>query len=130
MRVFLTWLLAFGMIVSPALAETDGAGDGKNTPSNTTNTTTAAEKDKTGDSTAPVAKTDASKATPSTLESEVQQLRDLIEAQTKLLQEQSEQLKEQQQRMQVLESEVNSSSSASRDGFVATTDSVDPDSHT
>jgi TolA-binding protein len=130
MRVLLTWLLAFGMIVSPALAGTDGAGDGKNTPSNTTNTSTAAEKDKTGDSTAPAAKTTAPKAAASSLESEVQQLRDLIEAQTKLLQAQSEQLKEQQQRMQVLESEVNSSSSSSRDGFVATTDSVDPDSHT
>jgi TolA-binding protein len=129
MRVFLAWLLAFGMIVSPALAGTDGAGDAKNTPSNTTNTTTAAEKDKTADSTAPVAKTDAPKAAPSSLESEVQQLRDLIEVQTKLLQDQSQQLKEQQQRMQVLESEVNSSSTA-RDGFVATTDSADPDSHT
>jgi hypothetical protein len=130
MRVFLTWLLAFGMIVSPALAGT-GTGDAKNTPSNTTNstnTTTAAEKDKSGDSTAPVAKTDAPKPAPSSLESEVQQLRDLIEAQTKLLQAQSEQLKEQQQRMQVLETEVNSSSA--RDGFVATTDSADPDSHT
>jgi hypothetical protein len=129
MRAFLTWLLAFGMIVSPALAGTDGAGDGKNAPSNTTNTTTAAEKDKTGDSTAPVAKTDASKAAPSSLESEVQQLRDLIEAQTKLLQAQSEQLKEQQHRMQILESEVNSSSSTS-DSFVAPSDSADPDSHT
>jgi hypothetical protein len=129
MRVFLTWLLAFGMIVSPALAGTDGAGDGKNTPSNATNTTTAAEKDKTGDSTAPVAKTEASKAAPSSLESEVQQLRDLIEAQTKLLQAQSEQLKEQQHRMQILESEVSSSSSTS-DSFVAPSGGADPDSHT
>jgi TolA-binding protein len=128
MRFFLTWLLAFGMVVSPALAGTDGAGDAKNTPSNTTNTTTAAEKDKTGDSTAPASKTEAAKPAASSVESELQQLRDLIEAQTKLLQSQSEQLKEQQQRMQVLESEVNSSSA--HDGFVATTDSADPDSHT
>jgi hypothetical protein len=128
MRFFLSWLLAFGMIVSPALAGTDGAGDAKNTPSNTTNTTTAADKDKTGDSTAPASKTEVAKPAASSVESELQQLRDLIEAQTKLLQSQSEQLKEQQQRMQVLESEVNSSSA--RDGFVATTDSADPDSHT
>ena len=41
MRIFVTWLLAFGMIVSPAMAGTDGAGDAKNTTaSNTTNTTT------------------------------------------------------------------------------------------
>jgi hypothetical protein len=116
------------MVVSPALAGTDGTGDAKNTPSNTTNTTTAADKDKTGDSTAPASKTEVAKPAASSVESELQQLRDLIEAQTKLLQSQSEQLKEQQQRMQVLESEVNSSSA--RDGFVATTDSVDPDSHT
>src|ERR1700735_4025683 len=130
MRVFLTWLLALGMVVSPAMAGTDGAGDTKNTAaSNTNNTTTTPGTAKTGDATATAAKTDATKAAPSSLESELQQLRDLIEAQSKLLQAQSEQLKEQQQRMQVLESEVNSSSSA-RDGFVATTDSVDPDSHT
>jgi hypothetical protein len=128
MRFFLTWLLAFGMIVSPALAGTDGAGDAKDKPSNTTNTTTAADKDKTGDSTAPASKTEAAKPAASSVESELQQLRDLIEAQTKLLQSQSEQLKEQQQRMQVLESEVNSSSA--RGGFVATSDSADPDSHT
>lgn len=129
MRFFLTWLLAIGMIVSPALAGTDGAGDAKNsTASNTTNTTTAAEKDKTGDTTATASKTEAAKPAASSVESEIQQLRDLIEAQTKLLQAQSEQLREQQQRMQVLESEVNSSSA--RDGFVATTDSADPDSHT
>src|SRR5271155_120 len=131
MRIFVTWLLAFGMIVSPTMAGTDGAGDAKNTTAstttNTTNTTTAAEKGKTGDSAATASKTEAAKPAASSVESELQQLRDLIEAQTKLLQSQSEQLKEQQQRMQVLESEVNSSSA--RDGFVATTDSVDPDSH-
>jgi hypothetical protein len=129
MRIFVTWLLAFGMIVSPAMAGTDGAGDTKNTTaSNTTNTTTAADKDKAGDSAAPAAKTDAAKPVPASLESELQQLRDLIEAQSKLLQAQSEQLKEQQQRMQVLESEVSSSSA--REGFVATTNSTDPDGHT
>jgi hypothetical protein len=129
MRVFLTWLLALGMVVSPAMAGTDGAGDTKNTTaSNTNNSTTTPDVTKTGDAKATAAKTDPAKAAPSSLESELQQLRDLIEAQSKLLQAQSEQLKEQQQRMQVLESEVNSSSA--RDGFVATTDSVDPDSHT
>jgi hypothetical protein len=129
MRVFLTWLLAFGMIVSPALAGTDGAGDAKNTAASTTTTTTTnAEKDKPGESTASASKTDAPKAAPSSLEIELQQLRDLIEAQSKLLQSQSEQLKEQQQRMQVLESEINSGSA--RDSFSATANSVDPDSHT
>ncbi len=31
MRVFVTWLLALGMIVSPAMAGTDKPGDGKDT---------------------------------------------------------------------------------------------------
>jgi hypothetical protein len=129
MRIFVTWLLAFGMIVSPAMAGTDGTGDAKNaTASNTTNSTTTADKEKAGDTTTPAAKTDAGKPAPASLESELQQLRDLIEAQSKLLQAQSEQLKEQQQRMQVLESEVSSSSV--REGFVATTNSTDPDGHT
>ncbi len=63
MRIFVTWLLAFGMIVSPAMAGTDGAGDAKNTTaSNTTNTTTAADKDKAGDTTAPASKHRCGKA--------------------------------------------------------------------
>src|ERR1700734_3702494 len=111
MRVFLTWLLALGLVVSPAMAGTDGAGDAKNTTaSNTNTTTTTPDATKTGEAKATAAKTEPAKAAPSSLESELQQLRDLIEAQSKLLQSQSEQLKEQQQRMQVLESEINSSS--------------------
>src|SRR6202162_2361899 len=128
MRVFITWLLALGLIVTPAIAGTDGAGDGKDTTASKTNDATAA-KDKPADAAASTSKTNAPAATPASLETEIQQLRDLIEAQTKLLQAQSEQLKEQQHRMQLLESEVSSSSS-NPEAFAASVNVPAPDSHT
>jgi hypothetical protein len=136
MRVFVTWLLALGMIVSPAMAGTDKPGDGKDTTtSKATDTSATTVKDKTADATANAAnssKTNAAPATPSSLENEIQQLRELIESQSKLLQAQSEQLKEQQHRMQLLESEVSSSSSSnnSSDAYAASANGYSPDSHT
>jgi len=136
MRMFLTWLLALGLVVTPALAGTDGAGDEKNTTaSNTINPTAAADKDKLGGATASASTVVSATPTPSSLEGEFQQLRDLLTAQSKMLQAQSEQLqaqseqlKEQQQRMEVLESEVNSG--GSRDSFSVAESGYAPDSHT
>ncbi len=132
MRVFVTWLVALGMIVSPAMAGTDKPGDDKDTTPKNGAASATAEKDKTADATATTAKPNAAAATPSSLETEIQQLRDLIESQTKLLQAQSEQLKEQQHRMQLLESEVSSSSSSSNspDAYAASANGYAPDSHT
>src|SRR6202162_5742184 len=128
MRVFVTWLLALGMIVSPAMAGTDRPGDDKDTTPKNGAASAAADKDKTADATANTAKPNAA-ATPSSLETEIQQLRDLIETQSKLLQAQSEQLKEQQHRMQLLKSEVSSSSS-NPEAFAASVNGSAPDSHT
>src|SRR3984957_15736208 len=128
MRVFVTWLVALGMIVSPAMAGT-GPGDDKDTTSKNGAASATADKDKTADATANTAKPNAAAATPSSLETEIQQLRDLIETQSKLLQAQSEQLKEQQHRMQLLESEVTSSSS-NLEAFAASVNGSAPDSHT
>src|SRR5580704_9522278 len=125
MRLFVTWLLALGMMVSPAMAGTDRPGDDKD-PKNGA-ASTSADKDKTADATANTAKPNAA-ATPSSLETEIQQLRDLIENQSKLLQAQSEQLKEQQHRMQVLESQISSSSNP--EAFAASVSGSAPDSHT
>jgi len=113
------------MIVSPAMAGTDRPGDDKD-PKNGA-ASTSADKDKTADATANTAKPNAA-ATPSSLETEIQQLRDLIENQSKLLQAQSEQLKEQQHRMQVLESQISSSSNP--EAFAASVSGSAPDSHT
>src|ERR1700683_357421 len=137
MRVFVTWLVALGMIVSPAMAGTDKPGDGKDTTTSKaadTSATTAKDNPAT-DATANTAnssKTNATAAAPSSLENEIQQLRELIESQSKLLQAQSEQLKEQQHRMQLLESEVSSSSSSSNssDAYAASGNGYAPDSHT
>jgi hypothetical protein len=136
MRVFVTWLLALGLIVSPTMAGTDKPGDGKDTTtSKAADTSATTAKDKTADATANTAnssKTNATPAAPSSLENEIQQLRELIESQSKLLQAQSEQLKEQQHKMQLLESEVSSSSSSnsSSDAYAASSNGYAPDSHT
>jgi hypothetical protein len=136
MRVFVAWLLALGLIVSPTMAGTDEPGDGKDTTtSKAADTAATTAKDKTADATANSAnssKTNTTPAAPSSLENEIQQLRELIESQSKLLQAQSEQLKEQQHRMQLLESEVSSSSSSnsSSDTYAASANGYAPDSHT
>ena len=52
MRVFVTWLVALGMIVSPAMAGTDRPGDDKDTTPKNGAASATAEKDKTADATA------------------------------------------------------------------------------
>jgi hypothetical protein len=104
MRVLATCIVALGLAVSPALAGTTAPGTNDSAASNTSPTTGAQP------ATAPpaVAKTDpAAKPEPSSSEvaAELQQLRDLLEAQSK-------QLQEQQQKMQLLEEQLNASSAA------------------
>src|ERR1700719_3759583 len=94
MRAILSWIVVLGLVAAPAQAGTGGGGD---------------EKDKPADGTAAASKKDtAAKPAPSNLENELQQLRDLLEAQAKQLQAQNEQLKLQQQQMQSLEAELKS----------------------
>lgn len=94
MRAILSWIVVLSLAAAPALAGTGGAGD---------------EKDKPADGTAVASKKDtAAKPAPSNLENELQQLRDLLEAQAKQLQAQNDQLKLQQQQMQSLEAELKS----------------------
>jgi hypothetical protein len=108
MRVLAAWIVALGLAVSPALAGTGGAGDGKDT--------TAA---KTSDNTPPAGAAEslsaakpAAPASPS-LENQLQQLRDLLEAQSRQLQMQNEQLKEQQRKMQAMEEQMKNVSTSS-----------------
>ena len=117
MRVLATCIVALGIVVSPVLAGTAAPGD-KDSPAANTNTTAGTQP-----ATAPpaVAKTDpAAKLEPSSSEvaAELQQLRDLLEAQSK-------QLQEQQQKMQLLEEQL-SASSAARENIVASPDAADP----
>jgi hypothetical protein len=94
MRALLSWIVVLGLAAAPALAGTGGAGDGK---------------DKPADGTAAASKTDApAKPVPASLENQLQQLRDLLDAQAKQIQAQSDQLKVQQDQMRSLEAELKS----------------------
>jgi len=106
MRLFLGCMLALALALSPAVPRANAAGsDGpaakKGTDSSANNTSDAAAK--TGASAEP-AKT--------SVESELEELRDLLLNQAQQLQSQSEQLKQQQEKMQVLEERLQTNSPA------------------
>ena len=109
MRVLVAWILALGLVASTAAARAGRDGDNStSTAAQPAATKDAAATAKPGDTAAPAAKSDApAKPEPAAMEVELQQLRDLLEAQSKQLQEQNQQLKEQQKKMQVLEEQLN-----------------------
>ncbi len=109
MRAFATWLLALGLAAMPAMA---GTGSGDKDSSAKPNDDTKSASTTTNSSDKPAATAAAPAAVPSGLESELQQLRELIEAQSKQLSEQNQQLRLQQQRMQIMETELSNSSSS------------------
>ena len=112
MRALLSWIVVLGLAAAPALARTGGAGDGK---------------DKPADGTAAASKTDmTAKPVPASLENELQQLRDLLEAQSKQIQAQSDQLKLQQQQMQALEAELKSVNGTPADALALTSNATAP----
>src|SRR5271167_4727712 len=114
MRALVAYLLALALVASPAMAAARPAGDkDKDNATAGKTSSTAASDDKT------VASNDASDATSkpkpeapgktaasSTLESELQQLRELLETQSRQIQIQNEQMREQQQRMEDMEAEL------------------------
>jgi hypothetical protein len=110
MRVLVAWILALGLVASPALAGNGGAGDGKDGDKKNS---AAVNKDTSGSASADTKADPAAKPAPAGLENEVQQLRDLIEAQSKLLKDQTEQLKDQQRKMQLMQAELDSVATAS-----------------
>jgi hypothetical protein len=100
--------MALGLVAMPTTAATRTAGDDTSPASKTADA--AATKAKAADKSAATSKTDTTaKPESSTLENELQQLRDLLEAQSRQLQTQSEQSKQQQQKMDSLENQLNSS---------------------
>ena len=113
MRGLVTTLLAFGLVVTPVTARTSGPGD-DNKPSKPASTDNTADKtgDKAGDAKAAAststASTTDSTAKPATsgVESELQAVRELLEAQAKQIQMQNDQMKAQQQKMEVMEEEL------------------------
>jgi hypothetical protein len=102
MRVLALWILAFGIASPPAIARTAGTGDDKDsTAAKKADTAKAATDNKTP---AASSKSDApAKPASPTVENELQQLRELLEAQSKQLQDQNDALKEQRHEMEVMQ---------------------------
>jgi hypothetical protein len=116
MRVLATCILALGLAVSPAMANSAAPGD-NDSAATSSNTSTAAAQP--ANAPASAAKPDpAAKAEPSSMEvaTELQQLRELLDAQAK-------QLQEQQQKMELLEEQLKASSAARENLAVAPADS-------
>jgi hypothetical protein len=105
MRVLALWILAFGIAASPAIARAAGTGDDKDsTAAKKADAAKAATDNKTP---AASSKSDApAKPASPTVENELQQLRELLEAQSKQLQEQNDALKEQRHEMEVMQNNL------------------------
>lgn len=112
MRALAAYLMVAGLILSPAIARASGSGDKTGTSTESSGDSAAASS---SGSQPAAASNDETPATPkeSSLENELQELRDLIETQSKQIQAQSEQLREQQQQMQTLESRLKPASASS-----------------
>ena len=117
MRVIVVAAMVLGFAVSPALARPAGAGDKAATTAAATSGASAAN---TPSESATASKSDSpAKPAESNMENELQELRDLIEAQSKQIQVQNEALKEQQQQMQTLENQLKISSSVAVNAAMA-----------
>jgi hypothetical protein len=106
MRVLVAWILAFGLVAVPALAG-DGTGtDGNGTTPTPPGTTAAAgaAKSATPDASKPAA---SGQPEASSMENELQQLRDLIVSQSKELEATRQQLREQKQKMEELQTSLD-----------------------
>src|ERR1700751_4390301 len=102
MRALALWILAFGIAASPAIARVAGTGDDKD--STAAKPADAAKASTDNKAPAASSKSDApGKPASPTLENELQQLRELLEAQSKQLQEQNDALKEQRHEMELMQ---------------------------
>ena len=121
MRVIATCIVALGLIASSAMAGTTATGDKETGAAATGAAGTTAQPDSAPApaSTPTVSAPSPAKAEESGMESELQELRDLLEAQSKQLQAQQEQ-------MQLLEEKLNASSSASPSTPAADPASAEP----
>jgi hypothetical protein len=102
MRAFWLCIVALGLAVSPAMAGTGAGGDNDSAGNGAANTAAKANP-------APAA------SSPSSLEieNELQQLRDLLQAQSKQIQQQDEQLREQKEQMETLQDKLTAAHASS-----------------
>jgi hypothetical protein len=102
MRVLAGCVVALCLIASPAMAGANGAGGNAGADSSAASANNA---------NASASSSASAKPETVTSESELQQLKDLIEAQSKQIEAQGQALKEQQQEMQALKQQLNAGSS-------------------
>jgi hypothetical protein len=113
MRALVASLLALGLVVMPAMAAPGSSGDkdkdstaAKSSSTAAADNSTATDKDKDASASKSDPATPGKTAAASGLESELQQLRELLEAQSRQIQIQNEQMREQQERMEAMEAEL------------------------
>jgi hypothetical protein len=122
MRALVTSFMALCLVALPSTAATRGAGDDTSPaakPADAAAAKTKAVDSSTAAKTANAKSDTTSKSENAAVESELQQLRELLEAQSKLLQAQSDQLKEQQQKMLSLEEKLNGASASTANSSAA-----------
>jgi hypothetical protein len=131
MRAFVAYLLALGLVVMPAMAATGSSGEkDKDTTAAKSSSTDTSDKDASATASKSDAKSDP--ATPgktaaaSSMETELQQLRDLLETQSKQIQIQNEQMREQQERMEAMEAELKVATTPRDTSYVPAPDSRVP----
>jgi hypothetical protein len=105
MRLFLGCLLALALALSPALPRANAAGSDGSAAKK------AAESSKNDTSDAAAKPSASAEPAKSSVESELEELRDLLISQAQQLQAQGEQLKQQQEKMQLLEDRLKPSDS-------------------
>lgn len=129
MRVLATWALALGLAATPVFAA-GRKGDNGSPAAKTSADKDAAAKNSSTAAPANTPKAEPAKANPAkaaspakpeppAMEGELQQLRDLLQAQAKQLQLQSEQLKEQQAKMDSLQKQLNAAAPSNPNGAIA-----------
>src|ERR1700675_3435669 len=111
MRVLAAWMVALVLVASPVLAGTGGTGDASSAAANANNGP-AAKENAASASAAPATAATPAQPAPAGLDNQLQQLRDLLEAQSKQLQAQSEQMKEQQKKMKEMEDQLKTVNTA------------------
>lgn len=108
MRALAGWFLVLALVAAPALAGTGGAGEGKDAAAKSNGTSAATENSSTPAADAPKTEPSPKAAAPAapSMENQIQQLRDLVEAQSRQLQAQNEQLRDQQRKMYQMEDQL------------------------
>jgi len=108
MRALAGWILVLALSAAPAMAGTGGAGENKDSSAKSSDNSAAAENTGKPAADAPKAEAPAAPTTPAapSMENQIQQLRDLVEAQSRQIQAQNEQLRDQQRKMYQMEDQL------------------------